>query len=613
MPPNPDRPLCKRTFGAPSDRIRPPGLVGDADPIRHDGQDGPFSVSKGMLRMTARICIALLASIVLAGCRQAPTGRPAATLLITGGTIHTMDDDRPRAEAMAIAGNRILYVGDLDNAVRYAGPETERIDLRGGAAFPGFTDAHAHLVNLGRSLSQLDLVGTESFDAVCDAVAGATRERPLGSWILGRGWDQNDWPVAKFPSHEALSAASPDHPVLLTRIDGHAVLANRKAMEIAGIDAVDADPEGGKILRDEQGRATGVFIDTASGLLKRHVPAPGRDELRRAARLAIDECHRLGLVGIHDAGVDTPTLEVYEAMIREGVFDFRLYAMLSATMPDLGEALGRGPRVGLGDHRLTVRCVKVYADGALGSRGAALLTGYSDEPDHRGLVITPREAIERITLDCLTSGFQVATHAIGDRGNRLVLDAYEDALDSTPHRDPRLRIEHAQVVHLDDIPRFAELGVLPSMQPTHCTSDMDWATDRLGPDRVRGAYAWRLLLDDGNRIPCGSDFPVERVDPLLGVYAAVTRQHPDGTPPGGWQPDQRMTREEVVRGFTIDAAYAAFEERSRGTLTPGKLADVTVFDRDILTCAKQEILEARAMMTIVDGRIVHDARAAAKR
>ncbi len=558
--------------------------------------------------MTTRIGIVVLITIALASCRQAPVGRPEATLLLTGGTIYTLDDSRPRADAVALAGNRILFVGDLDDAERHAGPATERIDLRGGAAFPGFTDAHAHLVNLGRSLSQVDLVETESYEAVCIAVEEAVRNLPIGSWILGRGWDQNDWPVARFPSHEALSAISPDHPVLLTRIDGHAVLANQKAMEIAGITSVHADPEGGKILRDANGNATGVFVDTASWLLERHVPEPGRDELRRAARLAIDECHRLGLVGIHDAGVDTPTLEVYESMIREGSFDFRLYAMLAATMPDLTEALGRGPRVGLGDHRLTVRCVKVYADGALGSRGAALLAGYSDEPDHRGLVITSREAIARRTRQCLASGFQVATHAIGDRGNRIVLDAYEDALETTPHRDPRLRIEHAQVLHLDDIPRFAELGVLPSMQPTHCTSDMDWAPDRLGAERVRGAYAWRRLLDDGNRIPCGSDFPVERVDPLLGVFAAVTRQHPDGTPPNGWQPDQRMTREEVVRGFTIDAAYAAFEEGLRGTLTPGKLADVTVFDRDILTCPPEQILESRALMTIVDGRIVYDAR-----
>lgn len=550
---------------------------------------------------------ALALFAMFSSCRQTPVGRAVATAVYWGGPIYTMDKDRPTAEAIAIAGDRILYVGSRAGARKTMGPETRIVELDGRAVFPGFNDAHAHLVGLGRSLRQLDLVGTTSFEQICEMVAAKVAETPPGQWILGRGWDQNDWSVTRFPSHEALSAVSPDNPVLLTRIDGHASLANARAMSLAAVDASTDDPDGGKIRRDTAGRPTGVFIDTAMRLVSRQVPETDPDELREAIVSAVAECHRLGLVGIHDAGVDRATLAAYRELIEAGRFDFRMYAMVSSTSPYLEEALVRGPEVGIGNHRLTVRSVKVYADGALGSRGAALLAPYSDDAGNRGLLITDRERISDLTRQCLAAGLQVCTHAIGDRGNREVLDAYEEALQSARYFEPRLRIEHAQILAPEDIPRFAELGVLPSMQPTHCTSDMDWVPDRLGDERTTGAYAWRSLLDNGNRIPVGSDFPVERVNPLLGVFAAVTRTHADGTPAGGWHPEQLMTRAEVVRGFTADAAYAAFDEDIRGTLTPGKLADLTIFDRDILECPADQILDAGVAMTVVGGVEVYRA------
>ncbi len=556
------------------------------------------------------VILALIGISTLVHCRQTPRTQTVADLVVQGGSIYTMNSDSPTAESVVIGGERILFVGKRSRAASYIGPETRVVELGDRAAYPGFNDAHAHLVGLGASLRRLDLMGTPSFESIVEMVAAAARESEPGQWILGRGWDQNDWPEKAFPTHQALSAVSPENPVVLERVDGHAVMANRRAMDIAGIDTQTPDPDGGKIHRDARGRATGVLIDTASGLVERHVPESTREEIRKETLLAIEECYRYGLVGIHDAGVDKRTLEVYRELIDDGRFDFRLYAMVSATSPYLQEALRRGPEIGTGNHRLTVRAVKMYVDGALGSRGAALLEPYSDDPTNRGLLVTDRTTLETIVNDCLGAGFQVCTHAIGDRGNRLMLDTYQTAFDRSPYPDPRFRIEHAQVLALEDIPRFRTLGIIPSMQPTHCTSDMDWAPDRLGDSRTVGAYAWRSLLDDGNPIPCGSDFPVERVNPLLGVYAAVTRQHPDGTPDGGWFPDQRMTREEVVRGFTADAAYAAFEEDLRGTLEVGKFADLSIFDRDILECPDPEILEARAWMTIVAGNVVYgpDAR-----
>jgi len=551
----------------------------------------------------------LAATVLLAGCRQTTIGQPLATLVLEGGRVHTMDASGTVAEAVAVEGDRILFVGSVEGARRYVGPSTEVVDLGGATAFPGFTDAHAHLVSFGQALGRVDLVGTRSYEQVCARVAVAVAGTDAGRFVLGRGWDQNDWEGRAFPTHEPLSAVSPDHPVVLTRIDGHAILANARAMEIAGIDGDTPDPPGGKIHRGPDGRPTGVFVDTAAALVEEHVPEPDRRELREAVERAVAACHRLGLVGVHDAGVDRATLETYRERIDADRFDFRVYAMISGTDPELASFLREGPVTSVGRHRLAVRSVKLYADGALGSRGAALLEPYADDPGNRGLVVTPPDRLLEITEACLAAGFQVCTHAIGDRANRIVLDTYERARAGGVAPDPRLRIEHAQVLAPSDVLRFAELGVIPSMQPTHCTSDMDWAGDRLGPDRIEGAYPWRSLLDAGSRIPCGSDFPVESADPLLGIYAAVTRQHPDGTPQGGFLPAQRMTREEAVRGFTIDAAWAAFEEDLRGSLEPGKYADVTVFDRDLLAVPAHEILETTVRMTVVAGRIVYRAEA----
>ncbi len=542
------------------------------------------------------------------GCRQTPEGARFAEGALFADRIYTMDPDRPVVEAVAWSRGRFVAVGSRREIERWVGEGTRRVDATGSTAFPGFVDAHAHLLGLGQGLDRLDLMGTRSYEEICRLVAEAASRAEPGSWILGRGWDQNDWENTDFPTHGALSRAAPDHPVLLTRVDGHAALANRRAMDEVGLDRATRDPEGGKLIRDTSGEPTGVLIDTAVGLVADRVPEATPAQIRRALEAAVAECHRNGLIGIHDAGIGRAVEDAYRDLIEEDRFDFRVYAMVSGSDREyLDQALARGPIAGLGDGRLSVRSVKLYADGALGSRGAALLAPYSDDPGERGLILTPREEILAVTRRCLEAGFQVGTHAIGDRGNRAVLDAYEEALSTHPNADARLRIEHAQVIAPEDIPRFASLGVVPSMQPTHCTSDMDWADERLGPERIRGAYAWRSLLDQGNRIPAGSDFPVERVDPLLGLYAAVTRQHADGTPLGGFLPEERMTREEAVRGFTVDAAWAAFEEDLRGTIATGMYADLSVFDLDLMTCPSPAILEANAVATIVGGRVVHDA------
>jgi len=543
---------------------------------------------------------------LLPGCRAPRTAQPLADLVLLGGPIHTMETNAPTAEALAIGGDRILWVGSRGDAEVYIGPGTEVIDLGGRAAFPGFVDSHAHVAGLGRKLATLDLTGTRSYDEICERVAVAASNRPEGTWITGRGWDQNDWREKGFPDHAALSRTCADHPVILTRVDGHAVLVNRRALEIAGIDASTPDPPGGKILRRPgTGEPTGVLVDLAADLVARHVPEPGPERRKAEILDAIRECRRWGLTGVHDAGIDGDTARIYEELLDEGRLDFRIYAMVEATSPLFDESLARGPVVGLGRHRLTIRAVKLYADGALGSRGAALLEPYADDPGNRGLLLTEPERIREIAVACLRSGFQLCTHAIGDRANRIVLDAYEQALGECPVQDPRLRIEHAQILSPRDIPRFGTLGVIPAMQPTHCTSDMDWAGERLGPSRLAGAYAWRSLLRAGARIPCGSDFPVEDVNPVLGVWAAVTRRHPGDGLGEGWRTEECMSREEAIRGYTVEPAYAAFEEALRGTLAPGKLADVSVFTRDLLTCPEEEILEAQAWLTVVAGRIVY--------
>lgn len=480
------------------------------------------------------------------------------------------------------------------------------VELRGAFVFPGLHDAHAHLRGLGESLRSVDLVGTRSYAEVIERVAARAKTTPKGDWILGRGWDQNDWPVAAFPEHAELSRAVPDHPVFLVRVDGHAALANRRALELAGVSAATAAPAGGEVHRDAQGEPTGVLIDHATALVGGQIPDASPAQLEAALLAAHDACVRHGLTCVHDAGMGELELGVVRALIVAGRWRLRVHAMLPA---DELAAIERGPWQ-TPDGTLVVRAVKAYADGALGSRGAALLAPYSDQPGTRGLLLTPKARLEQIARLCVARGFQLCTHAIGDAANRAVLDAYAAAVPEAERARVRFRIEHAQVVHADDFARFAAQHVIPSMQPTHLTSDMPWAPQRLGADRIDGAYAWTRFLGLGLRLPLGSDFPVESVDPRLGFYAAITTKAPDGSgPPEGFRPSGVLDRRTALKGFTADAAYAAFAERELGTIEPGKRADFTILDRDLATCAPERVLDARVLATVIGGRIVHRAEA----
>ncbi|HJQ53448.1 MAG TPA: amidohydrolase [Gemmatimonadaceae bacterium] len=542
------------------------------------------------------------------------TAQRTADLVLTNGRIYTVDNARPQVSALAVRDGRVLFVGSDAEAKALAGPATELIDLRGAAVYPGFTDAHAHLLGLGNMLQRVNLAGSTSYDEVIARVKAWAKDVKPGEWIQGRGWDQNRWPVKEFPTHEALSRAFPNNPVVLDRIDGHALLANARAMELAHVTAATRDPAGGRIVRLASGAPSGVFVDNAKSLISRAVPEPTRANTRKAILAAVAEANRWGLTGIHDPGEDAEAVAIYEELARAGNYNLRNYVMLSDPgEPGSAEAMAnpyiqRGPQNALYDGHLWIRAIKLYADGALGSRGAALLAPYSDDPNNSGLLVSRPEHIEAWAEWALRHGFQINVHAIGDRGNRVVLDAFDSALRKIPKANHRFRIEHAQVLSPQDIPRFAKLGVIPSMQATHQTSDMRWAESRVGPQRIRGAYAWRSLLNTGVIIPNGTDFPVEEVNPLLTFHAAVTRQDPTNWPAGGWYSDQKMTRQEALQSMTIWPAYAGFQEAVLGSLTPGKYADFVVLDRDIMRVPDTEILAARVLSTWIGGKRVYEAK-----
>jgi predicted amidohydrolase YtcJ len=477
--------------------------------------------------------------------------------------------------------------------------------LPGSTVLPGLIDAHIHLTSVGIDLSQVDLFKLASYDEVIARTVAFAHSSP-DAWILGDGWDQNLWTGKSFPAHEALSAALPDRPVALSRVDGHAVLANAKAMELAGIVASTPDPPGGRIVRDASGRPTGVFVDGAQHLIYDKVPEPTHDQLMRATQRAIAECNRWGLTTVAEPGTSEAKLAAHAALLQAGDYTIRNYAMLGDHQALSERHLAAGPVNGAYGGHLWVRAIKLYSDGALGSRGAALLAPYSDDPGNSGLVVSTRAHIQSVTERALRAGFQVGVHAIGDRGNRNVLDAYEAALRAVPSSDPRLRIEHAQVLSPEDIPRFAKLGVIPSMQTTHQISDMAWAQARLGSERVVGAYAWRSLLDTGVIIANGTDAPVEAVSTLRTFHAAITRQNESNTPAGGWYPNQRMSRDEALKSMTIWAAHANFQEDVVGSISPGKYADFVVMDRDWMTVEPEAIMSTRIQSTYLGGKRVYD-------
>ena len=552
----------------------------------------------------------LLVALPLSAAAQDPTRQPA-DLVVVNAHIVTLDSRMPGAEAMAVVNGRIVALGGADE-IRAAFAPREAIDAGGATVLPGLIDAHAHVMGLGGALRTLDLVGTRSPEEIASRVRSAAAEREPGQWILGRGWDQNDWEIQALPAHEILDEAAPENPVWLERVDGHAGWVNAAAMREAGIDATTPDVEGGRIERDTAGQPTGVFVDNAQDLVYGAIPEPDEAELVARLDAALEEMASVGLTGAHDMGASRATIELYRQRASEGRLQSRLAVYLSA-----GAAFDwwreSGSASAVDTDRFRVVGVKFYADGALGSRGAALLAPYSDDPGNRGLLVTHPDTLAARVALAMELGLQPAIHAIGDRGNRVALDAIAFALDqhraaSSSAADARPpRIEHVQVVALEDIPRFAEIGVIASFQPTHATSDMYWAEERVGPERIEGAYAWRTFRDAGTAIVCGSDFPVESPNPFFGLYAAVSRQDHEGWPAGGWRPEERMTREEALACFTIDAARAAGMEDEVGSLAVGKRADFVIVDRDPLTAPVEDLWKTRVLRTVIDGETVYEA------
>jgi predicted amidohydrolase YtcJ len=461
------------------------------------------------------------------------------------------------------------------------------------------------MLNLGTRLLDVDVVGTASYDAVIARVTGRAATTPAGAWILGRGWDQNDWPETAMPHHAALSRAVPDHPVRLTRIDGHAALVNRRALELAGITRDTKDPPGGAILRDAAGEPTGVLVDAAAGLVNSIIPPITQAERERRLLEAMRECARLGLTLVHDAGIGEAEWSAYKTLLARGTFPIRVAAMARAGGALADTMLAHRGIKGL---KLSLRSIKVVADGALGSRGALLGTPYRDDPGNLGLATFPLDRLRELGARALERDVQVRVHAIGDSANHGTLDAFEHAFGGRPQPHARWAVEHAQIVRPEDIARFAKLGVVASMQPTHATSDGPWAESRLGPERVRWGYAWRDFLAAGVPLASGSDFPVESANPMLGLHAAITRRDLEGRlPPGGWFPEQRMTAAEALRSFTATGAWLAFREADLGTLEPGKLADFVVVDRDVIGGPPEGIPAAKVVWTVVGGKTEFEA------
>jgi predicted amidohydrolase YtcJ len=550
---------------------------------------------------------ALLALCCSLAASQADARKPApADLLLRNGPIYTLNPEQPVVQAVAVRDGRIVAVGTAEELKEFERKKTTVMELHGHPVYPGFKDSHAHLLSLGLSRLNVDLTGAHDFDEVIAKVKQAAQAQPAGTWIVGRGWHEGKWShlpadaVRGFPVHQELSAATPDHPVMLERADGHALLGNARAMELMHVTAATAAPAGGEIIHDAQGNPTGIFVDAALDLIK---PPPLSPETKlRAFQMGFVECLKYGITAVDEAGLEFDDVSLVKVLAAQGRVPIRYYVMLGgwAALQKFDR-----PEIGPPGGYLTIRAVKLYADGALGSRGAALLEPYKDDPKNSGLIVTPPAELEKTIRYALDHGFQVATHAIGDRGNRMMLDMYERALShDLGGREARWRIEHAQVIDGADIPRFAKLGVIASMQTVHATSDRPWAPDRIGMERVKeGAYAWRKLLASGAHIANGTDAPVESIDPIRNFYAAVTRMDEQGQPPGGFDPEERMTREEALRSYTIEGAYATFTERDAGSIEVGKNADFAVLSKDIMQVPEAEILKARVEYTIVGGRI----------
>lgn len=539
---------------------------------------------------------------------EARAGEAPADLIVHGATIHTVDDDIASPEAFAVRGGRFVSVGSLAATMALRGEATRVLDLAGKTVVPGLIDAHLHLTSLGLSKHEVDLFKVASLDELIRRTAAFAKSSP-DPWIRGDGWDQNLWIPQAFPSHEALSAALPDRPVALERVDGHALFVNARAMHLAGLTKATPDPPGGHIVREADGNPSGVLIDAAAAIVYRVIPPPTHEQLRRAALAGATECHRWGVTAIGEARTSAADLAVYREMAAAGSLDLRNFTRVEDDPLLLASVLEAGPLSGEYDGRLWVKGIKLFADGALGSRGAALLAPYDDDPGNRGLLRTTQAHIEEVAGRALRAGFQMSVHAIGDRANRIVLDAYERALHAVPTPDHRFRVEHAQVLSSEDVPRFKRLGLIASMQTSHQISDMAWAGERLGTERLKGAYAWRSILATGTIVANGTDAPVEPVNTLRTFHAAIARQNEANQPPGGWYPEQRMTRAEALKSMTTWAAYANFQEKAIGSISPGKYADFVVMDRDWMTVPPEAIMGTSILATYFNGSAVFEAKA----
>jgi predicted amidohydrolase YtcJ len=535
----------------------------------------------------------------------------AEPVVVTNAKGYGFDDKRQLVQFQTLvfddATGKVLARGPADLAKAYA--DAKIIDAKGKAVIPGLIDGHGHVLNLGQNLSQVELRDTSSEAHAVAKVIAFAKQQPQAQWILGRGWNQVLWPSQQFPTTQLLDEAIKDRPVWLSRVDGHAGWANSKALQLAGITKDSIDPPGGQIQRDKQGTPTGVLIDNAMLLVEKQIPKANPAEISAALNAAYQHLLALGITSTHDAGVDEANLAVYQQMASEHKIPLRIYAMLSATDANLASRLAAGP---IDDPQdiLDVRSVKIYGDGALGSRGAALLSAYQDKPGEMGLLLTQPDALTAVMKLTLESGFQANVHAIGDRANRLVLDRFELLQTPAARAKSRNRIEHAQVIAPKDLARFARLQVLPSMQPTHATSDKNMAGDRLGVARLRGAYAWRTLMDMGNPVVCGSDYPVELANPFHGLHAAVTRQDQSDQPAGGWLPEQKLSLVEALRCFTVDAAYGAYQEQAMGSLSQGQWADFLLLDQDIFTIEPKHIWQTKVLNTYVGGKLAAASTAA---